>query len=379
MRTRKSSCGRPGSRSISRARLVDEHDAAAQQRHLRVRLEVGDLALEPVGQHDVVGVHAGDQRRLRQRAAGVEGHGQATRLLSLHADSRITLRRVGQDARRRVGRAVVDDDQLEVAQRLRQRRVERLAEKPLTVAHRHHDAHPGCHPMSSANSALCRSIQGARSKCSTARARARSRYEPSEDSTARTASASSPGAGGTSRSHVVSDDTPIPASADELGHAAARRVDDRHAAGERLEHDVRARVSHLGMEQDVRAPVERGSVSLRVAAGEVDAVGDAKLADQLLAPDHRAGHEQPRVGQQCQRAERRLQAIGLRLVAGEQQQRPAVRSALGRRELLRVDGVPQDLPRSLRRAEELVGRLLAELALVDDVRRRAQHARAAAR
>ena len=37
----------------------------------------------------------------------------------------------------------------------------------------------------------------------------------------------------------------------------------------------------------MRAPVERGSVSLRVAADEVDAVADAKLADQLLAADDR--------------------------------------------------------------------------------------------
>ena len=88
----------------------------------------------------------------------------------------------------------------------------------------------------------------------------------------------------------------MPASPTSSG-ATAGRVDDGNAAGERLEHDVRARVSHLGMEQDVRAPIQLGSVSLRVAAGEVDAVADAKLADQLLAPDHSAGHEQPRVGQ----------------------------------------------------------------------------------
>ena len=45
------------------ARLVDEHDAAAEQRDLRMGIEIGDLPLEPIGKHDVVRVHASDQRR----------------------------------------------------------------------------------------------------------------------------------------------------------------------------------------------------------------------------------------------------------------------------------------------------------------------------
>ena len=107
--------------------------------------------------------------------------------------------------------------------------------------------------------------------------------------------------------------------------------------------------------------------------------GEPELVDQLLAAHHRAGHEQPRLRQQRQRRERRLQAVRLRLVAGEQQQRVAVRRALGRSELVRVDGVPQDLPRTRRRAEKLVRRLLAEFALVDDVRGGAAARRAAGR
>ena len=52
--------------------------------------------------------------------------------------------------------------------------------------------------------------------------------------------------------------------ADELDGAAARRVGDRDAAGQRLDHRGRARVVHLRVEEDVRAADQRGRVCLRV-------------------------------------------------------------------------------------------------------------------
>ena len=57
------------------ARLVDQHDAAAEQGDVRVRIEIRELLREPVAEHHIVGVHPRDHRRLRVRTAGVERGG----------------------------------------------------------------------------------------------------------------------------------------------------------------------------------------------------------------------------------------------------------------------------------------------------------------
>jgi len=85
-------------------------------------------------------------------------------------------------------------------------------------------------------------------------------------------------------------------------------VDDGEPARERLEHDVRARVVDLRVEQQVRAPVDGRRVALGVAAGEEDAGGEAELVREVpAAVEDRAGDEQARVGEQRERPERRLQ------------------------------------------------------------------------
>ena len=259
------------------AALVDEHDAAPEQRDVGMAVEVRDLALEPVGQHDVVGIHACDERRLRERAARVEGHRQATRVLPLDADPWIPLRCLCEQLGRPVGRAVVDDDQLEVGERLRQRRVERLAEEALAVSHWHHDADAASFDELREQRPVA--LDPRREVEPLDRACARSRpvvLERREHRPHRLGQLSRRGwhINLPRRLRRNAD----PGVAHELRHAAARRVNDRHAAGERLEHDVRTGIAHLGMEQHVRAAVERRGVALGIAANEVDAVGEPELA-----------------------------------------------------------------------------------------------------
>ena len=74
-----------------------------------------------------------------------------------------------------------------------------------------------------------------------------------------------------------------------------------------------------------------------------------------------------------ERLEPELEAVGLVLVAPEEQDRPVLGGLLRRREVPDVDGVVQDLPRSGRLGDELVRRALAELALVEDMLGRAEH------
>ena len=150
-------------------------------------------------------------------------------------------------------------------------------------------------------------------------------------------------------------------------------MDDGHSAGERLEDDVRARVTDLRMEEHVRTAIEIRSVPLRVPADELDAVLEAEFADQLLAADDGASDEQARVGHEGERLERDRQPIGLRLVPAEEDHRRAWRRHAGRRELRRVDGVVEDLPALRLHADEAVGRLLGERALVDDVGGGSEH------
>ncbi len=71
--------------------------------------------------------------------------------------------------------------------------------------------------------------------------------------------------------------------------------------------------------------------------------------------------------QRCERPQRELEAVLLRLVASEEERRGTGERRLGGREVRRVDGVVEDLPGAARLPEELVGGALRELALVQDV------------
>ncbi len=68
-----------------------------------------------------------------------------------------------------------------------------------------------------------------------------------------------------------------------------------------------------------------------------------------------------------ERLQPELEPVRLVLVAAEEEDGAAFRRAARRREVVDVDGVVEDLPRPGRRSDPLVGRALAELALVEDV------------
>ena len=118
--------------------------------------------------------------------------------------------------------------------------------------------------------------------------------------------------------------------ADELRRPAARRVHDRQPARHRLDHDARARVLHLRVQQEVRAAHDVRRLALGVAADELDPAAQAELVDERLGRrDEAAGDEQAREGlgleHAGERAQPELEPVGLGLVASEQQHGPVRR------------------------------------------------------
>ena len=106
------------------------------------------------------------------------------------------------------------------------------------------------------------------------------------------------GLGGSSRSKPSGCGTPMPASSPTSSrHAAAPRIDDGHAARHRLEHDARARVVHLRVQEDLGPAEERGRVGLRVAAERMHPPPQTRAArERLHRDDEPAGDEQPGIG-----------------------------------------------------------------------------------
>jgi hypothetical protein len=83
---------------------------------------------------------------------------------------------------------------------------------------------------------------------------------------------------------------------DQLDRSAARRVHDRQPARHRLEHERRARVLHLRVQQEVSLLQDRRRVPLRVLAQQVDAAAQAELRDERLhRRDEAPRDEQARV------------------------------------------------------------------------------------
>ena len=117
---------------------VDERHPARQDRHLRMRLEVLDLRGEPPGLGDVVAVEDRDVPPACDRQAAVPRPlGAEVRLVPQRDEPIVP---IGADDRRRVvGRGVIDDDQLEIAVRLRQHTLDRSPEIGLAVVDGHED------------------------------------------------------------------------------------------------------------------------------------------------------------------------------------------------------------------------------------------------
>ena len=106
---------------------------AAEGLHLRVGLEVLDLHLELGRVPEIVGVEKGEVARIGRGGSGapIAGAGGAAAGAGQDPEPRVLDR---PDAgERAVGRAVVDDDQLEVGQRLGEHRLCRRDDEPLGV------------------------------------------------------------------------------------------------------------------------------------------------------------------------------------------------------------------------------------------------------
>ena len=92
---------------------------------------------EALGERDVVGVDARDQRRARGPETAIQRRRLPAARLSKHGQPRVADRR--EPLRRPVGRAVVHHDELEVDQRLSQDAGQGLAQPRLAVVDGHHD------------------------------------------------------------------------------------------------------------------------------------------------------------------------------------------------------------------------------------------------
>ncbi len=94
------------------------HDPGTQERTARMGLKICDLALEPLGNAEVVGVHAGQVSPACLRDAFIGRADDPGVRPPCQADARMACRIELKDGTRSVGRAVVDDDEFEVGEGL---------------------------------------------------------------------------------------------------------------------------------------------------------------------------------------------------------------------------------------------------------------------
>jgi hypothetical protein len=70
--------------------------------------------------------------------------------------------------------------------------------------------------------------------------------------------------------------------ADELDRPSARGMDDRKPARHRLDHERRAGVVHLRVQEDVSSPEDSRRVALCVFTEEMNAASQAELVHEQL-------------------------------------------------------------------------------------------------
>ncbi len=108
------------------------------QHYLRLTLQHGDLRCQPPRHHDVVAVESRHVLRPRMAQPQVRRFGDAEVSRGRDDDdARVPRRPSAQHLRRAVGRAVVDDHELEVTEILREDALNRLAHERLAVEDRH--------------------------------------------------------------------------------------------------------------------------------------------------------------------------------------------------------------------------------------------------
>ncbi len=114
------------------ARAVDRDRVAVHDAGLGMTVEDGDLTGDPVGERDVVVTEAGDELAaslLHDRVVG--GRDAAVGLVAHHAQP--IAGELLEQRRRAVGRAIVDDQHLEIGVRLREAALDRLTDERLAV------------------------------------------------------------------------------------------------------------------------------------------------------------------------------------------------------------------------------------------------------
>jgi hypothetical protein len=123
------------------AALVDENRRPSDHGDLRVGVQEDGLQLEAVRDGDIVGVQPREVLPSGFRTGEVERPAQAACRRAHKPDAGVSPGELGQYLRCSVRRSVIDDDQLEIAKRLRQHALDGFFEKHGAVADRHHDAH----------------------------------------------------------------------------------------------------------------------------------------------------------------------------------------------------------------------------------------------
>jgi hypothetical protein len=119
------------------AGLVDLARRGAEQPDVRVGGQERALAGQALGQREVVRVEPGHQVGAGEAERPVERAGEPGARLAMQAQPRIP--RAGQQIGRRIGRAVVDHDQLQVAVRLFEHAADGGGDPPRAVVDRHED------------------------------------------------------------------------------------------------------------------------------------------------------------------------------------------------------------------------------------------------
>jgi hypothetical protein len=98
-----------------------------------------DLRHQAVFTGDVIGVHPRNVFALCEPAASIQGLNQSTVLLMVNLHANIILLIRLQYLGGMVSRAVVNDDELELAQTLVENTLDSFTQKALAVEHTHHD------------------------------------------------------------------------------------------------------------------------------------------------------------------------------------------------------------------------------------------------
>src|SRR5215471_7502632 len=120
-------------------RRVDPVDRAPDETHLRISLHEIDFPLQSLRKTHVIGVHDSNVRASRMRACRIPRLRQTTRRDLVNPDPAVFGCVAGRNRFGVVGGAEVNNDELEICERLPQNALHRLSEKTFNIAYCHGD------------------------------------------------------------------------------------------------------------------------------------------------------------------------------------------------------------------------------------------------